>query len=395
MRQQVRTAGLAAAVFAVDGAFLLVFLVALPVYLVDDLGARESLASFTFAAFGASRLVFQLVSGAVSDRLGAGRAAAGGVMLGAVVVGLMASIDIPWVFPLLAAGYGVGGAVFWPAVFASLATALPEHERGRAASMLALTTALAGAAALLGGSFITDGAGGRVSLVVGVGLLVVGAVFARSSMSSMAAPADHRPPVDVRGVARLMRQRLPLVVVFVVQAAALGAVVPSATRYGLDVLQIQLHEFALLLIPAAFTAAGAVVLGGWLSDRQGRAPVAVAGFAAAAVGFAAMHAFAEPGAFVLAAIVAGGGYALAVPALNAGMMDSVGGPRPGLMTGWIMVAEGAGQALGPALGGIALETGGVLAVLDLAVVLLVLAAVVGVRMTASLPESAPGGIVDV
>ena len=80
MGQQVRTAGLAGAVFAVDGAFLLVFLVALPVYLVDDLGARESMASFTFAAFGASRLVFQLGGGAVADRLGAGRAAAGPIV---------------------------------------------------------------------------------------------------------------------------------------------------------------------------------------------------------------------------------------------------------------------------------------------------------------------------
>lgn len=395
MRQQVRTAGLAGAVFAVDGAFLLVFLVALPVYLVDDLGARESMASFTFAAFGASRLVFQLGGGAVADRLGAGRAAAGGALLGAAMVAFMATVEVAWVFPLLAAGYGIGGAIFWPAVFASLATALPERERGRAASMLALTTALAGAAALLGGSFMTDDAGGRLSLATGVGLLVAGALLARSSMPSLASPRELRPPVDLRSVARLMRQRLPLVVVFIVQAAALGAVVPSATRYGLDVLQIQLHEFALLLIPAAFAAAGAVVLGGWLSDRQGRGPVAVAGFAAASAGFAAMHAFAEPGAFVIAAVVAGGGYAMAVPALNAGMMDSVGGPRPGLMTGWIMIAEGAGQALGPALGGIALEAGGVFAVLDLAVVLLALAAIAGVRITASMPEGARGGMVDV
>ena len=295
----------------------------------------------------------------------------------------MAATRVEWLFPVLAAGYGLAGAVLWPALFASVAGALPETERGKAAGLMALTTAVAGAFALIGGALLTDLAGGRASILVSAGTLAAASVLAGSSLRERRTPADRgREAIRPRLLLAFLRRRGTLAAVFVCQAAALGALTPAAARYGIDILGIEVHRVALLLTVPVVVALLTVNAGGFLADRLGRTPVMVVGFAAAAGGTLSMRVFAEPSYLPLTASLAAGGYALAVPALNASMMDAAGGARTGLMLGWFMIAEGAGQAVGPVLGGLLLENGGALRVLEASAILLSVCTLLATRAVA-------------
>ena len=59
---------------AVDAAFIFVFLIALQSYLPESLHASKAIAGVALAAFGVAKLLTQLASGFISDRLGARRA---------------------------------------------------------------------------------------------------------------------------------------------------------------------------------------------------------------------------------------------------------------------------------------------------------------------------------
>jgi MFS family permease len=106
----------------------------------------------------------------------------------------------------------------------------------------------------------------------------------------------------------------------------------------------------LLLAPAAVLGAGAVVAGGVLADRLGRAPLLAFGFLIAGVAIWFLSSITNSGAVILLAAAGGIGYGLALPSVAATVMDLSHAVGRGTLLAWFMAIEGLGHAAGPALG---------------------------------------------
>ena len=148
----------------------------------------------------------------------------------------------------------------------------------------------------------------------------------------------------------LKPQRLAFAAVMLLQTGAVGALLAVFRSYGRDVLDLSFRQELLLLAPAAVLGAGAVVAGGVLADRLGRAPLLAFGFLIAGVAIWFLSSITNSGAVILLAAAGGIGYGLALPSVAATVMDLSHAVGRGTLLAWFMAIEGLGHAAGPALG---------------------------------------------
>jgi MFS family permease len=342
--------------FLVDSAFIFVFLVAIQSYLPEQHGGGASLPGYALAAYGAAKLAAQLFGGRLSDWVGARRGLLTGLAL--VVLGqasFFAAAAAPEIALPAAAVYGLGAAVLWPAVYALASTTFAPTERAKLTSAMTLTT---GAALIVGlGMGLVLPA--RFPYTAAMALPLAAVVLAFVSAAPLRPRAEQQAlsgPSHAVGSLRdvlesaLKPQRLAFAAVMLLQTSAVGALLAVFRSYGRDVLDLSFRQELLLLTPAAVLGAAAVVAGGVLADRVGRAPLLAFGFLVTGVAVWFLSSITNLGAVILLAAAGGMGYGLALPSVTATAMDLAHALGRGTLLAWFMAIEGLGHTAGPALG---------------------------------------------
>ena len=402
---------LLAIAFLVDASFLFVFLIVLQTYLPESLGESEAIAGYALAAFGIAKLLTQLGSGFVTDRLGARRA----IVVGAALL-LVADAAIlplahvaPWLIVGAAAIYGLGSSVTWPAIYAAGDARFEAGSKARFTALLTLATGGSLLVALGGGTALNSQISFSIAMIapisaVGIAFLLALFVAWRTPADGTEMKAELPHPGEFRAILR-HPQRAAFAGLVLTEAAALGALTAAYRAYGRDVLDVSLAQQNLMLIPAAIAGALAVVPGGLIADRLGARRVLVPGFAAAGVALMMLSQVSSTPLVLVTAALAGTGFGLAVPSIAATMMSLAGttGNRGGVI-GWFMTMDGIGHAAGPAFAGLLLALVGAQAVLIASGVLFVAVAYIALtsRLGAtetvavavelrSVPEPAIGG----
>lgn len=375
--------------FLVDAAFLFIFLIALQSYLPESLHGSPAIAGWALAAFGLAKLLTQLASGFVSDRLGTRRALIIGTSLLLIADTSMLPLAhvAPWLIIGAAAIEGLGSSMTWPAVYAAGDARFATGEKARFTSILTLATGGALIAGLGGGTAIDAYASFNVAMIApiaAVGVAFVLALLLPQTVEQSRLRQDMPAPGELRAVLG-HPQRAAFAAVVLTEAAALGALTAAFRAYGRDVLEVNLLHQALYLMPAAILGGVMVVPGGAIADRLGAKRVMVPGFAITGICLMLLARWTEPAFVVAVAAVAGASFGMAVPTIASTMMSLAGstGSRGGVI-GWFMTMDGIGHAMGPALAGVLLAVLGAQAVLVATGALFV--AVASIALTSRLGE---------
>jgi FSR family fosmidomycin resistance protein-like MFS transporter len=149
-----------------------------PLYLVEELGTSEGLATLAISTYFATTLVGSIVGGQLADRFGFTRVAA--LSIGAAVPILLPLplVDVPAVFAIMGLYGFVGGMNFYPLVVVAQ-RAIPRHAGLAAGVMLGMSIGIGSALVSLLG-VLADHSGTRTviwTLVAGAGLAAVLAVY--------------------------------------------------------------------------------------------------------------------------------------------------------------------------------------------------------------------------
>ncbi len=380
--------------FAVDAAFIFIFLVALQSYLPESLHASKAIAGVALAAFGVAKLLTQLASGFISDRLGAHRALilGTGLLLVADASMLPLAHVAPWLIVGAAAVEGLGSSVTWPALYSAGDARFAQGEKARFTALLTLATGAALAVGIGGGTILNSVASFNVAMIAPVG--AVGTAFVLALLMPMRGARLATPEAFSLPTLRQMRailvhpQRSAFTALVLAEAAALGGLTVIFRAYGRDVLHVSLAHEGLLLLPAGIIGALVVLPGGAIADRFGAKRVMVPGFLVTGVCLMLLARW-DGTAFVVAtAAVAGLGFGLAVPAIASTMMSLAGSTSSrGGVIGWFMTMDGIGHAAGPAAAGILLALVGAESVLIAAGALFLVAASIAVASRIGEEES--------
>lgn len=379
--------------FSVDSALVFVFLVALQSYLPEQHDVEVSLPAYALAAYGAAKLIAQMLGGQIIDRIGGKQGLVSGLVL--ILAGqaaLLLAVLAPVVVMPAAALYGLGGALVWPAVYAlaSTAFAVPERARLTAAMTLTMGAALSsglGLGMVLPEHFPYVAAIALALAIVGIALIGTGAI-----VPAIGERAMHRQSFAIGILRYAVRSafdppRLGFALMMLLQSSAAGALVAIFRAYGRDILSVSFQYELLLLAPAIVTGAGAVALGGILADRFGRTPLLAVGFLTAGGALWFLPSVAGASSVVALTIFASLGLGIALPSVSAMTIDLAGAVNQGTLLGWFMALEGMGHTLGPALGGWVSSIASVGAVLEVVAALYALAAGIAVvlMLTPSIP----------
>ena len=136
-----------------------------------------------------------------------------------------------------------------------------------------------------------------------------------------------------------------------------GAIVPVRAIYARD-LGATAAELGLMASSFLLGTFMFQLPGGWASDKWGRKPLLVFGIAIAGIVSFAFLLWDNPWYFIVLRFVEGAAGGAIQPASNAYVMDSVPAKERGAAFGWLGSAFSAGFMLGPAAGGIMVDTMG-------------------------------------
>lgn len=387
-----RTASLLVIGLLVDAAFLFIYLVALQSYLPESLHASKAIVGYALATFGLAKLVTQLGSGFVSDRLGTRRAMLIGIALlfaADAATWLLAHVA-PWLIVVTGAVEGLGSSVTWPAVYTAGAARVDPGERGRFTALLTLSTAVALGVGLGGGGALNYFVSFDVAMIAPVAAVAASFGLALLAPSRIAVAASETPARPTPGQFRAIvssRERASFAALILAEASAVGALTAVFRAYGRDVLDVSLVRQAALLAPGALLGGALVIPGGTIADRIGARRVMVAGFATTGIGLLLLSRWGDPSFVLPVATVTGGGFGLAMPSIAATMLHLAGpeGSRGGVI-GWFMTMDGLGYAVGPAAAGVLLAASGASSVLVFVGVLFVVVACIA--LTSRMGDSA-------
>jgi len=381
-----RAAPLLVVAFCADAAFAFIFLIALQSYLPESMHASVALAGYALAAFGAAKLLSQVLSGMVCDRFGARRAMVGGTAL--LVVADASMLPLAHVAPsaiiAAAALEGLGSSVLWPAVYAAGAARFPDGEKTRFTALLTLATVGALGVALGGGALLEAAAPFTIAMLFPIAFVALALIVALVAPEPRArSERGDEPAPSLRALGRVLRspERAMFSAVVLAEAMALGALTAIFRAYGRDILDVSLLREGLMLAPAALAGAGCVLIGGTIADRAGARAVMAPGFALAGAATVAL-AFATHAAAVVPLAAAGAaGFGIAVPTIASTMLAlSREEASRGGVIGWFMSMDGIGHAVGPVCAAVLLATTGAEVVMILSGVGFLAVGVIAVAM---------------
>ena len=341
--------------FLADAAFIFLFLIVLQAYLPESLHASAAIAGYALAAFGIAKLLTQVASGVVSDRLGTRPAMILGTALLVTAGAAMWPLAhvAPYAIVATAALEGVGSSVLWPAIYSAGNSRFDAGERSRFTAMLTLATMAALLVGLGGGTLLNMYVSFDAAMIAPVSFTTLALIVAILTPVSQreAAERETREAPSLRELPAIMRsrQRVAFSAIIVAESIALGAVAAVFRAYGRDVAHVSLTREGILLAPAAVLGGLSVIAGGTLADRFGARRIMLPGFAVAGVAVLLLAQFSQPWAIVVLAAIGGVGFGIAVPTIASTMMALAGGAgHRGGIIGWFMTMDGLGHSIGPA-----------------------------------------------
>lgn len=328
----------------------------LPIFLTDVHGEGAGLAGVTLTAYLISDVLVRTPAGWMADRFGRKRMFTGGLFLSFAPLGLMPFVDNTITLLLLNAVLGVGAGTAWPSVYATIADTYGSRNRGLIMGMLNMVMLGGLASGPVIGNLLVDFAGYVATFTVCVAFMsvvtLVVVIFMRETRSEDNAAHDRE--ATFAGIKLLLQRDIALLTVIAIfLTLGTSTLLPILNLFGLNVLELTLTGMAMVLVvPVVVTVLAFVPLGRY-ADNHGRKQPMVAGMALLAVPFLLSPVSTHPAIVALGATVAGVGYAAAVPAWNALIMDKVtrSSNNHGLLFGGIAAVQGIGLAFGPALGG--------------------------------------------
>jgi MFS family permease len=351
-----------------------------------EFGLSKSAAGLLVGAYAAGALAAALPGGIAAARYGPRRALLIGVaLMGIASLGFGFAGDA-WSLGIARFAQGVGGSLAWAGALTWLIAASPVTRRGE---MLGTAIGSAIFGALLGPAVgaLADHVGPREVFIGLAGLTVVLIVWTLRTPPAAAVPP--LPGALSRALRTLeIRQALWLMSVPALVFGVVGVLVPLK----LDNAGWSATAIAIAWVVSAAIEMVLAPLIGRVSDRKGRLlplRVALIGAVAVLVGFAFAN---RPAVVVPILIVSGitfGGFWAPAMALLSDAADRIGLAQ-GLAFGLMNVAWGAGNALGPVIGGaLADAAGDALPFLVLAAFCLMTLASLGVAGTRRIrvPES--------
>jgi len=320
----------------------------------DEFGLSKSAAGLLVGAYAAGALVAALPGGIAAARYGPRRALLIGIALMGVASLAFGFAGDAWTLGIARFMQGVGGSLAWAGALTWLIAASPVNRRGE---MLGTAIGSAIFGALFGPAIgaLADHVGPREVFVGLAGLtLVLGALTLRTPGAAAEPPAPGALSRALRDFE--IRQALWLMSVPALVFGIVGVLVPLK----LDQAGWSAAGIAVAWVVAAAIEMVLAPLIGRVSDRKGRLlplRVALMGAVAVLVGFA----FADRPALIvpiliLSGITFGGFWAPAM-ALLTDAADRIGLAQ-GLAFGFMNLAWGAGNALGPAIGGALADAAG-------------------------------------
>ncbi|MHB8376300.1 MAG: MFS transporter [Dehalococcoidia bacterium] len=342
--------------FLADAAFIFIFLIALQSYLPEKLHASAAIAGYALAAFGVAKLLSQVLSGMVSDRLGTRKAMIGGTALLLIADASMLPLAhvAPYAIVAAAAIEGLGSSVLWPALYSAGTSRFEAGEKSRFTAVLTLATMAALLAGLGGGALLNMYVPFNFAMLLSISLVASACAIALLTPVS-ARETEERKTAEkpsLRELPAVLRspQRVAFSAIIVAESIALGALTAIFRAYGRDVAGVSLTREGLLLAPAAVLGGLGVIAGGALADRVGARRVMAPGFVVAGMAVLLLAHVTQPAMIVVAAAAGGIGFGLAVPTIASTMMALAGGAGArGGVIGWFMSMDGLGHAVGPAL----------------------------------------------
>ena len=180
-------------------------------------------------------------------------------------------------------GVGVGEAGSGPPSQSIISDLYPPEKRASAMAIYSLGVLLGGGLGMVIGGVVAHSYGWRAAMMVvglpGVVLAVIVRLFVVEPRRGLAdgkvpAPASDAPPVSVwQGISSLLRNPAAFHLVAAITVTSLvGYAVtgwgPSYMQRSLGMSMLDVSRYVAL--PAALTAGGSALIGGWLSDRAAK-----------------------------------------------------------------------------------------------------------------------------
>jgi MFS transporter, DHA1 family, multidrug resistance protein len=365
------------------------------------------------SVFAAVRLVFNVYTGTVADRIGTRHAIAWGATV--VAVSSLACAAAPgywWLVAARGAG-GFGSALFINALLAHVLRSVPASHRGRAMGLLQGAFLLGIAFGPSVGGVLAAPLGLRWPFVIYAGFCMAAGGVALTLLPPAPAPrpaehvegaegAEGEPVLAAtatdRGLVRTWRATRELcadpafLAALVMMAASRWAV--TGVRFSLvpvfaeEEIGMTLAVLGFALTLAALTHLAVVWPAGKLADTFGRRALAAPAFLAYAAVVAVLAFVGTVPAFLAVMALFGIGTGLTAVTPPAVVGDVVSGARTGMAVGVLNTAGDLGSVLGPPVSGLLADVAGYGWGFGAAAAMLVVGALFALRMRETLPARA-------
>jgi DHA1 family multidrug resistance protein-like MFS transporter len=325
----------------------------LPLYLTEALGSSVTLVGAVISSYLIVDIITRTPAGWLADRWGRKTVLLWGVVLSIIPLPLMMVVRSPRYFVLLNGLNGLGAGCIWPAIYAGVADTYGRRQRGLIMGML--STVMLGGLALgpISGNLLLGltSYGATFIICIALVLAVFVIVLSLARETGLASPEPSSLPKRTEEVRWASRELALLGGIVLLWTISLAFLLPIISLYGAQVLMVDKLTMSLVLaIPGGITAL-TLFPAGYLADRIGRKRPIVAGLGLLTVCFAGAPLTTNLIVVIAGATVAGLGYALAVPAWNALVIDKIPEQSRGVLLGAAVAVQGAGLAIGPIIGG--------------------------------------------